>query len=237
MRHRTIGLIGGTTPESTVGYYRYLVREYTRRYGDYGFPEILIHSVNFQEHRDRSARGEWERNAEVMARIFEGLRGAGADFGLMTANTCHLVFDQVAARTSLPLLSIVKVTVDAVTDAGIRKVALLATLDTMNAPMYPDALQRRGIETLLPATDLRRELSRIIYEELARGEVKPGSKRNYLRVVEELRERGAEGLILGCTEIPLVVGPGDTDLPIFDTLEIHADAALRYAVRETDLVF
>lgn len=234
MRHRTIGLLGGTTPESTIGYYQYLTGEYTRRHGDYGFPQILIYSVCFEEFLTRARCGDWEGNAVAMAAAFEALREAGADFGLMTANTTHLVFDRVAAMTSLPLISIVHVTVGAVARAGLRKVGLLGTLDTMNAEMYPEAFRQQGIEVLVPPEAERDELSRIIYDELARGEVKPESKRVYLRAVGELERRGAEGLILGCTELPMIVTAETTPLPLFDTLRIHAEAALRHAVRESD---
>jgi aspartate racemase len=230
MSHKTIGLFGGTTPESTIGYYQYITGQYTRRFDDYGYPQVLIYSVTFQEFLDWGRSDRWDLAAAKMAQAFEALRRAGADFGLMTANTPHLVFDEVARQTSLPLISIVQTTQEAILRADVQRVALLGTETTMTASFYPDALGARGIGTLVPTSADRRLLSRIIYEELARGEIRPDSKRECLRIVGELRERGAEGIILGCTELPLILHDDDVELPLFDTLEIHAEEALRMAV-------
>ena len=230
MSHKTIGLLGGTTPESTIGYYRYITGEYTRRLGDYGYPQVLIYSVTFQEFMDWGRGGHWDRAATKMVEAFEALRLAGADFGLMTANTAHTVFDEVARRTALPLLSILETTVEAIVRSGVDRVGLLGTQTTMSAPFYLEALAARGISTLVPVAEARRELSRIIYDELARGEIRPESKQEFLRVIRELEERGAGGIVLACTEIPLIVRASDVALPLFDTLEIHAEAALRMAV-------
>jgi aspartate racemase len=231
MKHKKIGLLGGLTPESTVLYYRYITSEYTKRYGDYGFPEILIHSVTFQDFMDWARGGNWDAAADKMVEIFDGLKGAGADFGLMTANTPHLVFDEVAGRTSLPLLSIVEVTVEKVRNSGLRAVGLLGTETTMNSPMYPETLGAHGIETVLPDPEDRAELSRIIYEELSGAVLKPESKNEYLRVIGELEERGAQGIILGCTEIPMLIEKKDVPIPLFDTTRIHAEAALGRSVQ------
>jgi len=232
MSHKTIGLLGGTTPESTIEYYRYITGEYTRRHGDYGYPQVLIYSVTFQEFMDWGRSDRWDLAAAKMVEAFQALLRAGADFGLMTANTPHIVFDEVARGTSLPLVSIVDTTVRTVLQAGIRTVGLLGTETTMSASFYPDALGARGVSTLVPDAQDRSALSRIIYDELARGEVRPESKRDCLRIIRGLEERGAEGVLLACTEIPLIVEPGDTELPLLDTLRIHADEALRRAVGE-----
>ena len=230
MNHKTIGLLGGTTPESTVGYYQYITGEYTRRFGDYGYPQVLIYSVTFQELLDWNRDNRWDLAADKMVEAFEALRRAGADFGLMTANTTHIVFDDVARRTSLPLLSIVDATAEVIQRAGVECVGLLGTETTMSSPLYPEALGARGVTALVPEPADQRLLSRIIYDELARGEIRPESKREFLRVIGELEGRGACGIILGCTEIPLIVKTDDVALPLFDTLEIHAEDALRRAV-------
>jgi aspartate racemase len=235
MGHKRIGLFGGTTPESTVSYYQYLTREYARRYGDFGYPEILIYSVNFQQFLEWTQSGRWDLVTEKVAAVFDRLKGAGADFGMLTANTPHIIFDEVAARTSLPLLSIIEVTVAAVREANLKHVGLLGTVTTMNSPMYPDALQAQGMTTLVPEQEDRELLSRIIYEELSSGIIKEESKREYLRVIGELEERGAQGVILGCTEIPLLVKQDDAPLPMFDTTSIHAERALQIAIGESDL--
>lgn len=229
MGHKTIGMLGGTTPESTAAYYRYLTHEYARRFGDLSYPEILIYSVNFQQFIDWDYHAD---RADLVAKtvsIFDTLKEAGADFGLMTANTLHIVFDEVTRRTELPLISIVQTTLDAVRVAGLDPVGLLGTLATMSEPFYSEAFAAQGITVLVPEAGEQRELSRIIYEELSRGEVREESRRTYLRAAEELRGRGARGLVLGCTELGMVLEPGDVDLPCFDTLEIHADRVLRIA--------
>lgn len=230
MSHKTIGLFGGTTPESTVGYYQYITGEYTRRFGDYGYPQVLIYSVTFQEIMEWARGDRWDLAAAKMVEVFEALRRAGADFGLLTANTAHMVFDEVARRTELPLLSMVDAVVEAIRRAGVERVGLLGTETTMSAPFYPEALGSRGIATLVPEAEVQSELSRIIYDELARGEIRPESKRKFLAAIRGLEERGAGGVILACTEIPLIVEETDVALPLFDTLEIHAEAALRMAV-------
>jgi aspartate racemase len=232
MSHQTIGLAGGTAPESTVLYYRYLTNEYARRHGDFGFPEILIYSVRFQDILDWGRRDEWDCVAEKMVAVFNTLRDAGADFGLMTANTLHLVFDDVARRTKLPLLSIVDSTVEAVAEAGCRQVGLLGTETTMRASFYPEALARRGIGALVPEEEDLKTTSRIIYEELVLGVEKEESKREYVEIIRRLQERGCDGVVLGCTEIPGILNQGDAPLRLFDTTRIHAARALERATRE-----
>jgi aspartate racemase len=231
MGHLKIGLLGGTAPESTVAYYRYLTREYKRRFGDYGFPEILIYSVNFQELMDLGHVGRWDRVADRAVEVFDALKRAGADFGLMTANTMHIVFNEVAARTSLPLLSIVDTTVETVAHEGIECVGLLGTADTMNGSFYLDTLAKHRITTLVPEPDDRDWISRVIYDELALGDIRAESRREFLRVISGLQERGARGILLACTELPVLVRQDDVSLPLFDTMAIHADKALRMATR------
>jgi aspartate racemase len=235
MSHKTIGLLGGTTPESTVAYYLYFTREYIKRHGDFGFPEILIHSVNFQQFMEWTQGGEWAKAAKKIVEVFDHLKEAGADFGLLTANTPHIIFDEVAARTSLPLLSIIEVTVAAVRESQLKSVGLLGTTTTMDSPMYPDALSAHSITTLVPEAGDRELLSRIIYKELSSGVIKEESKREFLRVIGELEERGAQGIILGCTEIPLLIKQGDAPIPLFDTTSIHAETALLIATGQSDL--
>jgi aspartate racemase len=235
MSHKKIGLLGGTTPESTVAYYLYFTREYTKRHGDFGFPEILIYSVQFQQFMEWSQSGQWDRAAEKVVEAFDSLKAAGADFGMFTANTPHVIFDEVAGRTSLPLLSIVDVTVGAVSEAKLESVGLLGTVTTMESPMYPDALSAQGVETLTPETGDRELLSRIIYKELSSGIIKEESKREYLRVIGELEERGARGIILGCTEIQMLIKQEDASIPMFDTTTLHAERALQIATGQSHL--
>jgi aspartate racemase len=231
--HRTIGILGGMSPESTAVYYEHITREYTKRYGDYGYPEILIYSVNFQRYVDWQRQGRWAEAAKAMAEALERLRLAGADFGIIATNTMHIVFDQVQAAVGMPLLSIVDATAQAIRDAGLSAVGLLGTVFTMRERFFRDGLGRYGIEVLVPHSGDQDRINDIIYRELCRGEVRPQSRAVFLGIIEELRKRGAQGIVLGCTEIPLLVRPEDCGLPLFNTTILHAERALEYAVERT----
>ena len=148
--HRTIGILGGMSPESTAVYYEHITREYTARFGDYGYPEILIYSVNFQRYVDWQRQGRWDEAAKAMAEALERLRLAGADFGIIATNTMHIVFDEVRAAVQMPLLSIVDATAQAIRDAGLRSVGLLGTVFTMRERFFRDGLSRHGLEVLVP---------------------------------------------------------------------------------------
>jgi aspartate racemase len=229
--HRTIGILGGMSPESTAVYYEHITREYTARYGDYGYPEILICSVNFQRYVDWQHQGRWAEAAKAMGEALERLRLAGADFGIIATNTMHIVFDQVQAAVGMPLLSIVDATAKAIRDAGLRSVGLLGTVFTMRERFFRDGLSRYGTEVLVPQSDDQDRINDIIYRELCRGEVRPQSRAVFLSIIEELRKREAQGIVLGCTEIPLLVRPEDCGLPMFNTTILHAERALEYAVQ------
>jgi len=229
--HRTIGILGGMSPESTAVYYEHITREYTARYGDYGYPEILIYSVNFQRHVEWQRQGRWGEAAKAMAEALERLRLAGADFGIIATNTMHIVFEQVQAAVRMPLLSIVDATAQAIRNSGLRSIGLLGTVFTMRERFFRDGLSRHAIEVLVPQTDAQERINDIIYGELCRGQVLPQSRAVVLDVIESLRKLGAEGVVLGCTEIPLLVRPEDCGLPLFNTTILHAERALEYAVQ------
>ena len=167
-----------------------------------------------------------------MSEAGQKLAAAGADFLIIGANTMHLVLDEVRARVPVPVLSLLDALVEAIQARGFRTVGLLGTRFTMEKPFYREALARHGIEVLLPNAEDRAYVNRVIYDELVAGQIRDESRQGYLRVVEELRQRGAEAVILGCTEIPLLVGEADAGLPLFDTTALHAEAALRYALGE-----
>jgi aspartate racemase len=230
--HKRIGILGGVSPESTVAYYQYLTRTYTRRYGDYGYPEILIYSVSFQRYADWSKQDRWDLIAEGLGEAGQRLAAAGADFLIIGANTMHLVLDEVRARVPVPVLSLLDALVEAIQARGLRTVGLLGTRFTMEKPFYREALARHGIEVLLPGADDRAYVNRVIYGELVAGQIRDESRAGYVRIIHDLRDRGAEAVILGCTEIPLLVSEADADLPLLDTTAIHAEAALRYAIGE-----
>jgi aspartate racemase len=229
--HRTIGILGGMSPESTAVYYEHITREYTARFGDYGYPEILIYSVNFQQYVDWQREGRWDEAAKAMAEALERLRVAGADFGIVATNTMHIVLDQVQAAVQMPLVSIVDATAQAIRDAGLRSVGLLGTVFTMRERFFRDGLSRHGLEVLVPDRDEQDRINDIIYGELCRGMILPQSRAIFLAAIETLRKLGAKGVILGCTEIPLLVGPEDCGVPLFNTTILHAERALEFAVQ------
>lgn len=227
---KKIGILGGMSPESTTLYYEHITRTYTARFGDYGYPEILIYSVNFQKFVEWQHRGQWQEAAQAMAEALERLHGAGADFGLIATNTMHIVFDEVQRAVQMPLVSIVQATADAIAGAGLRRVGLLGTKFTMSEPFFREGLERAGIAVNVPAPDDQQKMNEVIYQELCRGEIRPSSRELFLRIIGGLRERGAQGIILGCTEIPLLVEPRHCDLPLFNTTLLHAAKALEFAL-------
>ena len=228
---KRIGILGGTTPESTVTYYRHITREYVRRFGDHGYPEILIYSVTFQRFIDWMHTGDWDALAEATAAGLRALSAAGAEIGLIATNTFHKVFEDVAAAVPIPLVSILDVVADHLTDFGCRRAALLGTRFTMDGSFYPDRLAGSGIETILPAPTERDEIDRIIFDELSRGLTADESKAAIVGIAERLvAENGADAVILGCTELPLLVTEGDLLVPVLDTTTLHADAILDAAL-------
>jgi len=229
---KTIGIIGGMSPESTVAYYEYITRTYTQRFGDYGYPEILIYSVSFQPYVDWPEAGQWDLVAQGLSRAAGYLEDAGADFALIATNTMHKVFDDVQASVSIPMLSLLDAVGDAIAAEDLDTVGLLGTRFTMEADFYRDALLSHGIEVITPSAGERAAVDRVIYEELVAGKLLDASRRRFMEIIETLTERGAQGVILGCTEIPLLVKAEDVDVPLFDTTTIHAEAALRYALDE-----
>ncbi|MGD9048942.1 MAG: aspartate/glutamate racemase family protein [Anaerolineae bacterium] len=227
--HKRIGILGGMSPESTVAYYEYITRTYTERFGDYGYPEILIYSVSFQPYVDWPNQDRWDLVAQGLAEAAQKLAAAGADLILIATNTMHLVFDEVQASVELPMLSLLDATGQAILAHGLRKVGLLGTRFTMEKTFYQDALARQGISVLVPEAVDRAYVNDVIYDELVAGQIRDESRAGYLAVIRRLVDRGAEGVILGCTEIPLLVSEADAGIPLFDTTTIHAEAALNYA--------
>jgi aspartate racemase len=228
--HKKIGILGGMSPESTVLYYEHITRQYTARFGDYGYPEVLIYSVDFQRFVDWQHNGDWALAARAMSDALNGLHRAGADFGLIATNTMHIVFDEVQASVAMPLISIVDATAAAIREAGISKAGLLGTVFTMRERFFREGLGRNGIEALVPAPADQERLNHIIYEELCRGEIRAESRLLFQEVIGKLERAGAQGIILGCTEIPLLVRPEDCELPLFNTSILHAEKALNLAI-------
>ncbi len=228
--HKKIGILGGMSPESTVEYYQYITRTYTERFGDYGYPEIIIYSVSFQPYVDWPNQDRWDLVTQGLSEAALKLEAAGADFIVIATNTMHLVFDQVQASVTVPMLSLLDAVGDAVLARGIETVGLLGTKFTMEKAFYQDALARKGITVLVPDAQDRTYVNAVIYDELVAGQIRDESRAGYVAIIDKLAERGAEGVILGCTEIPLLVSEEDAGMPLFDTTVIHAEAALNYAL-------
>jgi len=228
---KKIGILGGMSPESTTLYYEHITRTYTARFGDYGYPEILIYSVNFQKFVDWQHNGQWNEAAREMADALERLHVAGADVGLIATNTMHMVFEEVQRAVHMPLLSIVEATAEAIHAAGLRSVGLLGTVFTMTERFFRDGLERWGIKVLVPEPSAQQQINDVIYDELCKGAVRPNSRQLFLETIESLRHCGAQGIVLGCTEIPLLVEPKHCDLPLFNTALLHAGKALEFALQ------
>ncbi len=230
--HKRIGILGGMSPELTAEYYQYITRTYTERFGDYGYPEILIYSVSFQPYVDWPVQERWDLVAQGLSDAAQSLERAGADFILIATNTMHLVYDQVQASVRVPMLNLLDTVADAICAQGSTTVGLLGTRFTMQGPLYPQSLGKRGISVLVPTEREQAFINRVIYNELVAGDIRAESRQGFLEVIERLVSEGAQGIILGCTEIPLLVKPDDVSVPLFDTTQIHAEAALNFALQD-----
>lgn len=222
---KTIGLIGGMSWESTVSYYRVINEAVKRELGGFHSAKILLYSVDFAEIEQCQAAGDWDKSAQILADAARRLEGAGADFVLICTNTMHKVAPQVAAGLGVPLVHIADATAGALKARGIGRVALLGTKYTMTQDFYRERIRGSGIEVMVPGEADIEVLNGIIFKELCLGKVLPESKKELLRIIAEMGRQGAEGIILGCTELGLLVSQQDTPLPVFDTALIHAEKA------------
>ncbi len=223
---KTIGVIGGMSWQSSQLYYRWLNEAVAARLGGLHSAKIIMSSVDFAEVQALQARGDWDAGGQLLADIALRLQQAGADIILLATNTMHQVASAIEAALDVPFLHIADATAEAVTGAGLRKVGLLGTIYTMELGFYRDRLAQQGIEAIVPGADARRAVNDIIYGELCQGQVRPASKARYLDIVGDMCERGIQGLILGCTEITMLIGAADVPCPVFDTTRIHVEAAV-----------
>ncbi len=227
---KTIGLIGGMSWESTVTYYQLINEAVKKSLGGLHSAKILLYSVDFQEIEECQTRGDWEKSARILGDAAKGLEGAGADCIVICTNTMHKVAPQIGERVSIPILHIAEATAEALIDSGITRVLLLGTRYTMQQDFYKEKLVERGIEVMVPGDEDMEIVNRIIFGELCLGVISEESRKEYLRIIEEQKGRGAQGVILGCTEIGLLISQADTELPVFDTTQIHAGRAAEWAV-------
>ncbi len=228
---KTAGLLGGMSWESTVPYYRIINRIVGERLGGLHSAKMVVYSVDFHEIERFQHAGRWVETGDILVEAARALRRAGADFLVLCTNTMHKVAPQIEAAVDLPLLHIADTTAARVKAAGVRRVGLLGTRFTMEEEFYRGRLEsRHGLEVLVPAAEERAMVHRVIYDELCRGKVLENSRAAYRQVVSGLIRQGAEGVILGCTEIGLLLRPPDADVMLFDTAEIHAEEAALYAL-------
>ena len=232
---RTLGIIGGMSWESTESYYRLINEGVKAKLGGLHSADLLIHSVDFGPINTLQETGRWEALGETMASSGTRLQAAGAQGIMIASNTMHKLFDDVQSATDLPLIHIADATIDAIKAQNLSKIALLGTQFTMTQDFYKQRLIDAGLEVLIPAEEERAEVHRIIKKELCVGEFKDSSRAYYRQVVEALAAQGAEGVILGCTEIGLLITQADSPIPVFDTTAIHAAAAADFLLSDTGL--
>jgi aspartate racemase len=227
---RTIGLLGGMSWESSIEYERIINREVRRVLGGVHSASLLIRSYDFADIEQRQAEGDWDGAAAVLAADARRLQGAGAELIVLCTNTMHRCAEAIEAAVEVPFLHIADATAAAVAEARLSEVGLLGTRYTMEAAFYRGRLESHGMRVIVPDEPDRTLVHEVIYDELVRGVVSASSRTAYLGVIERLVERGARGIIAGCTEIELLVGPADVELPYFPTTALHAQAAARWAL-------
>lgn len=228
---KTIGLIGGMSWESTVFYYQQINRGVRERLGGLHSAKILMYSVDFAPIEQLQHAGDWAATADILANAAKSLEAGGADFFLICTNTMHKVADAVTEAVSIPLLHIADATAQVLQQDGIKRVGLLGTGFTMEQDFYKGHISENyGIEVVVPEADDIKRVHDIIYQELCLGEIRDDSRIIYLEVIERLRQQGCEAIILGCTEIGMLVKQTDTDIKLYDTTEIHAQSAVNKAL-------
>ncbi len=228
---KTIGILGGMSWESSIEYYRILNQEVQRRLGGVHSAKIVMYSVDFAEIEALQHAGRWDEATRFMVEAAQRVERGGADFLVIATNTMHKMADQVQAAIGIPLLHIADATAQRIRQQGLRRVGLLGTRFTMEEAFYRGRLEaRHGLEVLVPPAAQREVIHRVIYDELVVGVIKPESRARYREIIAGLVDRGAQGIILGCTEIGLLVKEGDSTVPLFDTTRIHAEAAVDWAL-------
>ncbi len=227
---KTIGMIGGMSWESTLEYYTLINEAVKHALGGYHSAKCLLHSVDFHEVEACQSAGEWDKVGELLTSAAQGLEKAGADFIILCTNTMHKVLPQMQAGVAIPILHIADALADALQQSGIATAALLGTRYTMEQDFYVQRIKSRGIKVLIPEKDDRDFINRVIFDQLCLGTLLPASRERFVRIIEDLHQKGAQGAILGCTEIGLLVKQGDTKVLLFDTTPIHALAAVQLAL-------
>lgn len=227
---KTIGLLGGMSWESTASYYAMINQGVKQELGGLHSAKLVLNSVDFAEIEKLQHEGNWACTAKMLTKAAVGVQAAGADFLLICTNTMHKVAPQIESVINIPLLHIADATADKLLDSGIDCVGLLGTRFTMEQDFYVSRLEARGIKVLVPDEAGRERVHQVIYQELCQGQIWDDSRNDYLAIMDKLAEQGAQGVILGCTEIGPLVKQSDTQTPLFDTTAIHAEAAVKLAL-------
>ena len=231
MKLKTIGLIGGMSWESTVTYYKIINETVKEKLGGLHSAKCILYSVDFQEIEECQANGNWEKSGEILGEAANNLEKAGVDFIVICTNTMHKVVNQIKEKISIPILHIAEMTAEKILEKGLKNIALLGTKYTMEQDFYKSKLIEKGINVIIPDKNDIETINEVIYDELCLGTINFNSKKKFLEIVDKLRSKGAEGIILGCTEIGLLIKNEDTDVPLFDTAVIHAEEAAIYSVK------
>lgn len=233
MNLKTIGLIGGMSWESTVTYYKIINETVKEKLGGLHSAKCILYSVDFQEIEECQVNGNWEKSGEILGEAAYNLEKAGADFIVICTNTMHKVVNQIKEKISIPILHIAEMTAEKILEKGLKNIALLGTKYTMEQDFYKSKLIEKGINVIIPDKNDIEIINEVIYDELCLGTINSNSKKKFLEIVDKLRSKGAEGIILGCTEIGLLIKNADTDVPLFDTAIIHAEQAAIYSIKDS----
>ena len=231
MNLKTIGLIGGMSWESTVTYYKIINETVKEKLGGLHSAKCILYSIDFQEIEECQANGNWEKSGEILGEAANNLEKAGADFIVICTNTMHKVVNQIKEKISIPILHIAEMTAEKILEKGLKNIALLGTKYTMEQDFYKSKLIEKGINVIIPDKNDIEIINKVIYDELCLGIINSNSKKKFLEIVDKLRNKGSEGIILGCTEIGLLIKNEDTDVPLFDTAIIHAEQAAIYSIK------
>src|SRR5690554_3539630 len=231
LRMKTIGVIGGMSWESTQTYYRLINQKIREQLGGLHSAKLILYSVDFAEVEPLQHAGDWDGTAEILTEAAQALETAGADFIVLATNTMHKVAPEIELAVNIPLVHIADATAAALQADGITTIALLGTKFTMEQEFYRQRLEDHGICVVVPNTKQRNRVHEIIFNELCLGKIEANSKADYLEIIQEMAEFGAEGVVLGCTEISLLINQTDTTIKLYDTAEIHAASAVAFALK------
>lgn len=227
---KILGLIGGISWVSTLDYYKLINQGINDKLGGLNFSQCIIYSFNYADIKKNNDANDWEKTFQMLSKAGKDLKSCGATGIILCANTMHLIADRLEEEIGLPIIHIATVTATEIEKSGLKKVGLLGTKFTMELDFFKSKLADKGIDTIIPDTDNREFIHKTIFDELGKGIVKETTKQRYLKIIDDLTSKGAEGIILGCTEIPLIIQSTDVSTQIFDTTLIHSKAAVEFSL-------